>query len=165
MMLSLRRKLVMGFLDSAKKGLISNFNFKQWIGIGMLKQSTSTVYALYKDLDPRNASNKNTPAGQSQSFEDLMIKNGITEKELARRIRISFMTIAVYSLCLLSVLIYCIYLMVNGHYGASILSFVLVLVLLSFIFKEHFNYFQMKQRRLGCTFKDWSSALFRGNTK
>ena len=154
----------MGFLDSAKKGLISNFNFKRWIGIGMLKQSTNTVYELYKDLSFSGAS-KNTPAGQSQSFEDLMVKNGITEKELARRIRISFVTIVVYSLCLLLVLIYCVCLAVNGHYETSILSLILVFVLLSFIFKEHFNYFQMKQRRLGCTFKDWSNALFRGNTK
>lgn len=154
----------MGFLDSAKKGLISNFNFKRWIGMDMLKRSTNTVYNLYKDFNS-SSSPKNMPVGQSQSFEDLMVKNGITEKELARRIRTSFAAILVYSLCLFVVLLYCVYLLVNGYYETSILSFILALVFVSFIFKEHFNYFQMKQRRLGCTFKDWSSALFRGNTK
>ncbi len=155
----------MGFLDTTKKSLASNLNFKQWMGFNNLKQSTNAIYGMYKDLKPKQTNSKTDPQGQLQSFEELMAQNGITEQELNRRTRNSFRAFIVYLLCLIVVTIYSLFLLLGKHYETALFNGVLVLVFISFTFREHFNYFQMKEHRLGCTFKDWLSALFRGNTQ
>lgn len=155
----------MGLLDTAKKSLASNLNFKQWMGFSNLKQSTNAIYEMYRDLKPKQTTSKTDPQGQHQSFEELMVQNGITEQELNRRMRNSFRAFIVYLLCLMVVTIYSLFLLLGKHYETALFSGVLVLVFLSFTFREHFNYFQMKERRLGCSFKDWFSALFRGNAQ
>ena len=158
----------MGFIDSAKKSLVSNFNFKEWLGARMLQQSTGVVRDIYKNF--RSVSATPSPGlrdvpMQQQSFAEVMARNGITEEELKRIQQRTKILLKIYGFCFVVVLAYSIFLIARGYYEASLFSFVLLLVLLSFMFREHFNYFQMKERRLGCSFKDWFTALFRGNAK
>ena len=48
-----------------------------------------------------------------------------------------------------------IYLLLNSFYAAAILAIAFTVFLLSQAFKYHFWHFQIKFRKLGCTFAEW----------
>jgi intracellular multiplication protein IcmV len=53
------------------------------------------------------------------------------------------------------IFIYAIYHIFYGTFRASIVSLVVMMIALVLAFRYHFWYFQIKNRKLGCTFKQW----------
>lgn len=45
--------------------------------------------------------------------------------------------------------------LIQGHWHSAIFSFVLTTVSLTLAFRYHFWFFQVKQRKLGCSFEEW----------
>jgi len=153
----------MAFKDRVKSGLKKNFDIKAWIGLNSIKRSGSTIRDLYRDVFQTTRRKKDgETAAPALSFEESMAKYGLTEADIQKKMSFSLLILRVYMLLFAVMLAYMIYLFVVGQLTAGFFVLVLLLLLLSYIFKEHFNYFQMKQRRLGCSFKEWFNALVRG---
>ncbi len=89
------------------------------------------------------------------SFDDACRQFGLSKAELVAKQK----NLLRLSLCMLllscAFLAYSIYHMVNGTLLAFFPSLTLAVVSLALAFRYHFWYFQIKQRKLGCTFNEW----------
>ena len=147
----------MGVKQVVKKGLFSGLNPMRWIGYEQIVSNGRTI----KDMVDHIAKPTQT-SYQATSFEECMQHYGLTEADIKQRMKNSYRIAMVCLALSLGMILYTIYLFVKHLPFGSIICMVLTLILWAYAFREHFNYFQMKQRRLGCTFKDWLAATFRG---
>lgn len=89
------------------------------------------------------------------SFDEALQKFHVSEGELIAKQK------ALFRLCLIMlgmavlIFIYASFHLFYGTYRAAIISYVVMMIALALSFRYHFWYFQMKTRRLGCTFKQW----------
>ena len=95
------------------------------------------------------------PARPGESFEAAMAKFHLTEDDIkARRkalMRLSYLMLFI-ALLIFSYSIYHLFLM---NFLAFFLSFIIMGVALVLAFRYHFWAFQIQQRKLGCTLKEW----------
>lgn len=104
------------------------------------------------------------PQGADKPFEAVVKKMQLTEEDLIlkqralKRLSILMVTIAVI------VESYALYLLFNAYFSAAILSVVVGMLALVLAFRYHFWYFQIKQRKLGCTLLEWYEQGLRGKS-
>ena len=99
---------------------------------------------------------------RTETFEQCLKRLGITEAQLQKRMR-SSLQIILFCLGLgVAIIIYAFYLWSQGMLMAGFTSLILGGLLGSYAFREHFNYFQMKKRQLGCSLKDWVKFMIGG---
>ena len=60
------------------------------------------------------------------------------------------------------ILVYGFYLLFNGNFSSFFLTLVIGCFSLANAFRYHFWFFQVKNRKLGCTLKDWYNAKVSG---
>lgn len=148
----------MGFF----KALFSGFNVKRWLDVDGLKRNGETVGGLYKDVF-KNKKNDDEFKG---SFKDTMQHFGLSEDDIKKRMRQALYMVYGCLAISLVLFIYMLHLFMHGFVIAGMVCFMLDFLLWSYAFREHFNYFQMKKRKLGCSFKEWVAFLLargRGN--
>lgn len=91
----------------------------------------------------------------TETFDEALARMNITESDLSLKqkalLRLSIVMVAVAGL----VLIYTGYQLFYGSFKAVLVSLVVMLVALVLAFRYHFWYFQIKQRKLGCTYQEW----------
>lgn len=108
---------------------------------------------------------KEKEAAQTESFETAQKKMNLTDAELVGRQR------ALLRLSLLMVLIsglifsYSIYHFINAHFKAGMISLVVMMIAVTLAFRYHFWYFQIKNRKLGCTIQEWFRKGLLGEKK
>lgn len=97
-----------------------------------------------------------------ESFEAALTKFDITEADLEKK------KTALWRLSILMVsaglLIggYAIFQLIYGTYRASIVSLVVMMIAFVLAFRYHFWYFQIKERKLGCSLQEWYKQGLRG---
>jgi intracellular multiplication protein IcmV len=102
------------------------------------------------------------PENTEASFKEAMAKMHLTEESLIARRK------ALYRLCLLmtvlgfALLAYAVYHLIEGNYSAAVVSFVVSMIGFVLAFRYHFWYFQIKERKLGCTLREWYQQGFLG---
>jgi len=127
------------------------FNIKQWLGYDLIRGSGNDVYRLYRSMVTVQR-----PRIQ-ETFEEAVLRNGLTERDLAARYQSLQRSTYLYgTLCLASL----IYAGFAGHrYGPArlLVGLVFSFVLFAFYFRESFWLMQLRHRRLGHRFRDWLS--------
>ena len=92
---------------------------------------------------------------RSETFAEAMARLDLTEADILIKQR-AFLRLTLVFLAMSAVaLIYAIYLFWEGGVWSGAIAFVLGLVGLGYAFRYHFWFFQVKQRRLGCTVREW----------
>jgi intracellular multiplication protein IcmV len=90
-----------------------------------------------------------------ESFDEAKNRLKLSDAELLIKqnalLRLSIVMVAFAFM----VLVYMGYQFVYGSIKAGIISLVVTLIALILAFRYHFWYFQIKHRKLGCTFKEW----------
>lgn len=131
------------------------FNFRAWIDFDRMR--AFTIYLLTgakKMLVPKAAPLGNEILSR-KAFQEQMLRFNLTEDEIISRekglYRLSLLMI-LFAFCLC---IYFIYQLIYGSILAIIVTFILIFVALVMAFRYHFWYYQIKQRKLGCTIKEW----------
>jgi intracellular multiplication protein IcmV len=136
--------------DALKVSRKTFFNPSAWLGYGQLKESTSAIWGVIKTLF--------VPAKpqRTETFEEAMVRFNVTEDELKEKQNV-FLTYA-YGFVLFAVCSFVIGFFLLIHHK-TVLGWLLALAVttlfLSQAFRYHFWYFQIKNRKLGCTFKEW----------
>ncbi len=137
-------------------------NPKQWLGIESLKQQTKVLSQTFKSailLKDQEHSDHYKPA----SFEECLQHYQISEDDLKIKMRNSLWT-AYFCLGLsVGTLSYMLYQFGHHMLLGALMCITLTLLLWVMALREHFYFFQMRQRRLGCTLKEWFSSLFKKN--
>jgi intracellular multiplication protein IcmV len=126
-------------------------NVSAWLSLPFFKAQTSGVVSLIKSfLKPKRAD-------VGETFDQSMVRQGITEKALAVRVQRIRFQCGLYLFFAVAVFVYTLYLLFHGVFFAIILT---ILVGILFLLKAagmHFWLYQIKRRKLGCSLSDWLS--------
>lgn len=125
------------------------FDLRSWFDFDRIKSFTLYLMNGFKKMFIPQTGN------YGEAFQDAMVRFHITEKELHNKknalLRLSLLMCGV-SICIFG---YAIYQMFFGNVKATLVSIVVTFIALALSFRYHFWYFQIKKRKLGCTFHEW----------
>ncbi|KTD64387.1 type IVB secretion system protein IcmV [Legionella spiritensis] len=127
----------------------SIFNVRKWADYDRMKSFTTYLGEGFKKLfvPQKKVATK--------SFDNAMSEFHVTEKDLATQKKALFRLSIL--MCIAATLLFSwgIYHVVNGSLKAAGLSMIVMLIALALAFRYHFWYYQIKERKLGCTLKEW----------
>ena len=129
-------------------------NFPAWMGVKQIKAAGANIKDTAKSLLDQPKSTR------TETFEQAVARLGLDEQTLKQRQQTFLRMAMFYAAIALGLFGYAIYLLVGANFLAGIMSLVLSLLALTLAFRQHFWYFQIKQRKLGCTVKEWFYNTF-----
>lgn len=126
------------------------FNPVGWLGVDGLKTASKTIWDLVRNLF--------SPAKPeyTETFEEAMKRMNLSEADVHQTARTYF----IYAICfgiigLCSFIAAFYFLFVEGSLARWMLTIACTGLLWVQAFRYHFWMFQMKHRKLGCTFQEW----------
>lgn len=146
-------------LKRTRRFFSSVFNFRLWLDLTNLQNSTRLLKSQAQDLlRPQQGRNRG-------DFEQVKSRFNLSEQELKTRMRGLLTLSIVMVLFALGILSYAVYQFVAGTIQGGVVSLVLFVLALTLAFRYHFWYFQMKQRKLGCTWQEWLNYVLKGRSE
>lgn len=140
----------MAIRDLFKVNRKTFFNPAAWIGYQSLKQHTLLMYGVLKTLFT-----KEKPL-RTETFEQAMQRFKLHEKDIDSMSTDYRVYAGVLFLLGVSSVSYCVYLLIHH---TQVLGFIMGISASALFFAQAFRYdfwaFQLKQRKLGCTFNEW----------
>ena len=141
----------MGLFRGIRKvaGKVVDVRVDKWMSFNTLKENTGKTTDMVKGVfTPEKATRKET-------FSQAMARLRLTEKDLAEREK-EFMHLFLFFLGLgLCVIAYAVYMAIVGKFMIAFIAICIALYTFSQAFRFHFWLFQLKNRKLGCTLKEW----------
>lgn len=141
----------MGFFGGVKKaaGKVFDVRVDRWMSFESLKENTRSTTSLVRDVfTPEQATHHET-------FEQAMARLKLTENDLNQRVK-EFTRLFIFftglGLCIIG---YALYMAFTYRYMVSIISLCIASYVFAQAFRFHFWLFQIKNRKLGCTMKEW----------
>ncbi len=140
----------MAYKDIVKVSRKTFFNPSGWFGYAMFMDQLKTSWQIVKGLFVVA-----TPE-RKETFEEAMQRFQVTDENVNETAK----NYLFYSLAFLALgsasFIYAFYLLIlRGTLTGWLLAMAVVALFLSQAFRFNFWYFQIKHRKLGCTFEEW----------
>ena len=130
-------------------GHIINIRADKWIGVDYLTSITKDNLAWAKVIfTPKKTEREET-------FEQALARLNLTEADIIDRKHEFTRLFNLFATLSLILLTYGIYLAFQGNYMGFAMCFGLTIFSIGQSFRYHFWLFQIKQRKLGCTFQEW----------
>lgn len=148
----------MGLGKFIKKTVKANTNVKSWISWDFIAQNARTVAGLAKSFSGVGTRSVE-PLPADIDFNGLLKHYKLTEAELEVRKTTCFRSAVLCTCFGLFALIWMAYLFSHHLILPSVVAFSLSFLMFAYAFSEHFQYFQISQRRLNCTVREWFSSL------
>lgn len=130
----------------------SIFNVRVWLDYERLKAYTLYLTGMAKKLVVPNQEKKKE---KEKDFSKTVSGLNLSEKDLEERSKALYRWSMLMCTFALGLFGYAIYQIITGTARAFVLSLIVGLIALVMGFRYHFWYFQIKERKLGCTFKEW----------
>ena len=146
--MSIGKKIVKGTTKSVK----------DWSGYDGLSKSTRIFHDFTKKLFSVNKISDLDNA----NFAEVCLAYGITEEMLQKKCRVLKLQCAIFVVFGMLIFLYGCYCLTELQFFSMLMSFLLTTLMLSLAFRAHFWLFQILQKKLGCTFKEWAAAVFSG---
>ena len=143
-----------------RRGFVWTFkpfvNVHQWIGLrNLATMSRGVATAVTNVFVPAKSE-------RTESFQEAIERLNLTPQDVQEKqhafFRIAMVMGAFGVLCLF----YMLYLLWSGHLAAGLIDLIVSLIIFAYAFRFHFWYFQLKNKKLGCTFKEWMDAKVSG---
>jgi len=132
-------------------GIIRGFKniVKNAIGVEQIKSQTASLKNLAEDLlKPKQSTHQET-------FEEALVRLNLTEADVQKK-AIEFKRLStIFGFLAVALLAYLIYMIFEKALVASLGTFGVLLVIMGQWFRCHFWLYQIRARKLGCSFKDW----------
>lgn len=144
----------MGFWRGTSKAAssIMSFRFDKWVDYQNIKQTLNIITRDTKVMFTPTQPNR------IETFEQALERLNLDESSLKDILKQYTFFLILYLFLSLTIFSYGIFIaLVKNNYWGFIVSFSLTTYSLSRAFYYHFWLFQINQKRLGCSFKDWSS--------
>ena len=147
--------------DGLKRTGRNFFKPYEWMSGDTITQHAKEIRSLAKSLFARSDEVFN-----EETFEEAKLRYNLSEKDLAIRAK-NFKRLAIFFFVLaVGVFLYGLYhTFWLFNFLAGIACFGIACGLLGFFIKYHFWYFQIKQRKLGFTLKEWFEYGILGKSK
>lgn len=149
----------MGFTGHIKKIIKPLVDVPTWMNYQQISQHCSSLFSFTKGLFlPEKA-------GTPESFEAALIRFNLTEADLVQRMK-GFQRLQwLWMIFFLIGIFYSIYLFFTQAWRGFFPCLGFSTMILTQVFRYHFWIFQIKNRRLGYTFREWLNANFFGGNK
>lgn len=136
-------------------------NIRRWLDWDRTKSFTIALKNAIKFLFvPQQVSTTST-----ESFEAAVNKLNLSEEDLLVKqkslFRLSWLMLVLGVL----IFIYSLYQLFYGSFKAFSVGLVVTCIAFTLAFRYHFWYFQIKHKKLGCTFNEWYRQGFLGEKK
>lgn len=129
---------------------------KSWFSWDAIKSNTA-----YVGDNARSLLDVQKPE-HTESFEEAMVRLNLTEADIANQ-KAAFLRLAlIIGSFAIVTLAYTLYLLFQFSLGSAALAFVVTLLCIATACRYHFWYFQVKNRKLGCTINEWLNAKVSG---
>jgi len=148
----------------AKRLVKSFFDVQSWLHLGELKNQWAYLKTLWQSLFTLPAERIDN-ADTRKNFQIALELNNLQEVDIARRVAEFRRLVAIFVVAGMGVWAYAIHLFVNHAFLSGILCLCIGAVMFAQGFRYHFWLFQIHERRLGCTFKDWLNRGFLGGKR
>jgi intracellular multiplication protein IcmV len=151
-------------MKTGKKSRTGSFfsrimNFRLWSDYDRTKSMTQYYVGLIKRLFlPK-------PKKATESFESAMSRLNLTENDLKQQQKGLFRVTIIMLIMAVLLFSYAIYHVLYGTLLAAGVSIVLTMLALVLAFRYHFWYFQIKQRKLGCSINEWFKYGVKGDKR
>lgn len=129
--------------------IVRRFNFRDWSDWSRVKSGGQYIVTGAKQVFIPN------PKRPVESFSEAQRRMKLTDENLASRGRALWLISILMLVMSVALFCYSIYHFIFGTIHSAILTLSLSAIALAFAFKYNFWYFQITQRKLGCTFRDW----------
>lgn len=152
----------MGFWRGVKKttGFVFNFKVSQWLDYETIKGGAAYFIFLAKSIyTPKPGT------GFDETYEMAKERLHLTDAEIELQAKNYLLTAYIYLVASLALLSYTAYLVYHHHRLSSFLTGSITLYSLTFCIRNHFWYYQLQQKKLGCSFSEWFISLFRPKSK
>lgn len=135
----------------------SIFNVRRWSDFDRMKAFTVYLGDGFKKMF--------VPQRQQggQTFEEAMSKYHLTEADLIQQQKALYRLSILMCAAAFLIFSYAVFNIFYGSIIAMLISLVVTLIALSLAFRYHFWYYQIKVRKLGCSFKEWYRQGFLGD--
>jgi intracellular multiplication protein IcmV len=142
----------MGIISGVRRAGSSIFNFKvtRWFGKDFIFDSLRTVANLFLGIfTPEQAEVQET-------YEQALIRLGLSESDIQQRQQ-EFTKLFIFYLTISAMLFaYSLFIVVTYHnIGGFFMGFSITLYALTQAFRYHFWLFQIRNKKLGCSFREW----------
>ncbi len=143
-----------------KQVLSKIFDFRMWIGTDGLKSFWYFIVSSFKKMFVPNATKSNEK--KQETFVEAQERLGLTEETLLVRQKTLFRTSVFLTICGVLLLIYTLFQLFNGSFLGFLLTFSVTGLAFAMAFRYHFWFFQIKERKLGCSVREWYRHGVRG---
>jgi intracellular multiplication protein IcmV len=142
------------FLGGIKKIIKPAVDVPKWIDYQQLLKSNRSIVAFIKKFFiPEEASTQ-------ESFQEALLRLKLTPTDLLQRSKEFTRLMWIWIFLFLVSLSYSTYLFYIHAFRGFYPCIGISIIILTQIFRYHFWLFQIKQRRLGCGFRDWLNGQF-----
>jgi intracellular multiplication protein IcmV len=148
----------MGIKSGFKKTFGTGLNPKQWVGSDQLKKDSKTLAKMVGSVLKRSKKAAKT----KETFEEAVSRFNLTPDDIKKRMKSAKEIVMILLVASAFLVVYAVYQwFFLGHFIAGFTCLILTVLTLSYAFREHFHLFQMRQRRLGCSYKEWLNSTFK----
>ncbi len=132
-------------------------NVREWADVARLKSFTVYLKSMVIRLFiPQQHT-------VTESFAEAIAKLKLSERDLELKKNALYRLTWLMLVFAMGILCYVAYSIYYSAITAALISLVLFMVALVLAFRYHFWYFQMKKRKLGCSFSEWFKEGFLGD--
>ena len=143
----------MAIKDIVKVTRKTYFNPRGWLGYDTLKTQTSFIWQYFKQVFGPAF---NPPVVEhAENFKTAMARLRLSEEDIREAGSLYFLLAIIFAFAAVCVLALFVKYLLNMHIAACLVSLGVSAFLLAQAFKYHFWHFQIKHRKLGCTFEEW----------
>jgi len=133
-------------------GVVVNLQIDQWLDLQGLKKTTRYFFQQGKQLF------KVQQAQYAESFEEAVHRLELTP-ELLNLQKKRYLSLSLFFLVIVLALFgYTIFLIMAGNKMGALTTLALAFYAGSMVFRFHFWYFQISQKKLGCAMREWLSS-------
>lgn len=141
----------------------SIFNVRAWLDYDRVRAFSLYLFNGIKKLFVPQPMIKSDSDEGNKLFAEKAANLHLSQEDLNDRAKGLYRLAILMCSIATCIFIYGIYNLFYARYSAVIVSFTVMLVALVLAFRYHFWYFQIKQRKLGCSIKEWYRQSFLGD--
>lgn len=125
------------------------FKVRSWVDLDRIRQGSNFIVSgLSTYFIPQQKT-------AQESFDEAKLRLNLTDEDLLIRKKGLFRLVVIMLIMSMLLFFYFLYNLFYGRYASVLLTSIVMLLSLVIAFRYHFWYFQIQQRKLGCTLSDW----------
>ena len=129
------------------------FNPSGWLGYGMLKAQFVSSWRILKSIFTLPVPTR------TETFSEAATRFNLTEEQIQKTASNFFLYSLILTVCGVITIGFSVYLLFHhGTFAGFILGMATTALFFAYAFRFSFWRFQIQQRKLGCTFKEWLSG-------